>query len=391
MEQTLRQMAGQIMIQALAAVQPDAAVRSALEQAELSGRVYLVAIGKAAWQMANAAYQTLGARITDGVVITKHGHSRGAIGSLAIFEAGHPVADAASFAATRQALALTERLTAEDTVLFLVSGGGSALFELPFITPEEQQRITRELLACGADIVEMNTIRKRLSRVKAGRFAQHCAPARVFSIVLSDIVGDPLDMIASGPAYPDASTAEQALAIVKKYALHLSDEALSCLEAPTPNHLSNVETHITGSVRALCAAAQDAAQKLGFQCRMLTDCLECEAREAGRFLASIARSHQQTERPLAFFAGGETVVHLTGQGLGGRNQELALAAAPGLRGTQNTAVCSFGSDGTDGPTDAAAALSTKARMRRCALRGWMCRRCWRKMMRIMRCKKSAVF
>ena len=286
-------------------------------------------------------------------MITKHGHSRGAIGSLAIFEAGHPVADAASFAATRHALALTERLTAEDTVLFLVSGGGSALFELPFITPEEQQRITRELLACGADIVEMNTIRKRLSRVKAGRFAQHCAPARVFSIVLSDIVGDPLDMIASGPAYPDASTAEQALAIVKKYALHLSDEALSCLEAPTPNHLSNVETHITGSVRALCAAAQDAAQKLGFQCRMLTDCLDCEAREAGRFLASIARSHQQTERPLAFFAGGETVVHLTGQGLGGRNQELALAAAPGLRGTQNTAVCSFGSDGTDGPTDAA--------------------------------------
>ena len=339
MEQTLRQMAGQIMIQALTAVQPDAAVRSALEQAELSGRVYLVAIGKAAWQMANAAYQTLGARITDGVVITKHGHSRGAIGSLAIFEAGHPVADAASFAATRHALALTERLTAEDTVLFLVSGGGSALFELPFITPEEQQRITRELLACGADIVEMNTIRKRLSRVKAGRFAQHCAPARVFSIVLSDIVGDPLDMIASGPAYPDTSTAEQAREIVKKYALHLSDEALSCLEAPTPNHLSNVETHITGSVRALC--------------RMLTDCLDCEAREAGRFLASIARSHQQTERPLAFFAGGETVVHLTGQGLGGRNQELALAAAPGLRGTQNTAVCSFGSDGTDGPTDAA--------------------------------------
>ena len=124
MEQTLRQMAGQIMIQALAAVQPDAAVRSALEQAELSGRVYLIAIGKAAWQMANAAYQTLGARITDGVVITKHGHSRGAIGSLAIFEAGHPVADAASFAATRHALALTERLTAEDTVLFLGSRKG---------------------------------------------------------------------------------------------------------------------------------------------------------------------------------------------------------------------------------------------------------------------------
>ena len=369
MEQTLRQMAGQIMIQALAAVQPDAAVRSALEQAELSGRVYLVAIGKAAWQMAHAACQALGPRITDGVVITKHGHSRGAIGSLAIFEAGHPVADAASFAATRHALALTERLTAEDTVLFLVSGGGSALFELPFITPEEQQRITRELLACGADIAEMNTIRKRLSRVKAGRFAQHCAPARVFSIVLSDIVGDPLDMIASGPAYPDASTAEQALAIVKKYALHLSDEALSCLEAPTPKQLSNVEPHITGSVRALCAAAQEAAQALGFQCRMLTDCLDCEAREAGRFLASIARSHQQTERPLAFFAGGETVVHLTGQGLGGRNQELALAAAPGLEGLSDAAVFSFGSDGTDGPTDAAGGLVDGGTVERLAAAG----------------------
>ena len=353
MNTTLRRDADEIIHSSIQAVLPDKAVCRALENFQPGGgRVLLVAAGKAAWQMAHAAVQTLG-HVDGGVVVTKYGHVKGEIPGVDCYEAGHPVPDANGFAATEKALALVQGLTAEDTVLFLVSGGGSALFELPCITPEEQQHITRELLACGADIVEMNTIRKRLSRVKAGRFAQHCAPARVFSIVLSDIVGDPLDMIASGPAYPDASTAEQALAIVKKYALHLSDEALSCLEAPTPNHLSNVETHITGSVRALCAAAQDAAQKLGFQCRMLTDCLDCEAREAGRFLASIARSHQQTERPLAFFAGGETVVHLTGQGLGGRNQELALAAAPGLRGTQNTAVCSFGSDGTDGPTDAA--------------------------------------
>mgnify|MGYP002544273697 CR=1 FL=1 len=352
--QTLRQDAQTIIDRALADAMPDSAVRRALEHFHRpSGRLVLIAAGKAAWQMAKAAYDVLGTDVSCGAVITKYDHVKGAIGTLELFEAGHPVPDENSYRATARALELVSGLTENDTVLFLLSGGGSALFELPFITPEEQQRITRELLACGADIVEMNTIRKRLSRVKAGRFAQHCAPARVFSIVLSDIVGDPLDMIASGPAYPDASTAEQALAIVKKYALHLSDEALSCLEAPTPNHLTNVETHITGSVRALCAAAQDAAQKLGFQCRMLTDCLDCEAREAGRFLASIARSHQQTERPLAFFAGGETVVHLTGQGLGGRNQELALAAAPGLRGTQNTAVCSFGSDGTDGPTDAA--------------------------------------
>ena len=365
MEQTLRQMAGQIMIQALAAVQPDAAVRSALEQAELSGRVYLVAIGKAAWQMASAAYQTLGARITDGVVITKHGHSRGAIGSLAIFEAGHPVADAASFAATRHALALTERLTAEDTVLFLVSGGGSALFELPFITPEEQQRITRELLACGADIVEMNTIRKRLSRVKAGRFAQHCAPARVFSIVLSDIVGDPLDMIASGPAYPDSSTCAQALAVAEKYGLHLTDRMRRLLHEETPKTLDNVETVITGSVRILCAAAAESCEKLGYQATVLTDQLCCQAREAGSFLASIALTHKDTDRPLAFIAGGETVVRLTGKGKGGRNQELALAAAPGIAGLDNALIFSLGSDGTDGPTDAAGGLvdgSTQARL-----------------------------
>ena len=356
MEQTLRQMAEQIMAQALAAVQPDAAVRSALEQAELSGRVYLVAIGKAAWQMAHAACQALGPRITDGVVITKHGHSRGAIGSLAIFEAGHPVADAASFAATRQALALTERLTAEDTVLFLVSGGGSALFELPFITPEEQQRITRELLACGADIVEMNTIRKRLSGVKGGRFAELASPAKVFSVVLSDIIGDPLDMIASGPAYPDGSTCEDAMRIAEKYDLRLSDSARSLLAQETPKTLSNVETQITGSVRELCAAAEKEASTLGYTCTLLTDCLCCQAREAGSFLASIAKTHAGTEKSLAFLAGGETVVKLTGTGLGGRNQELALAAAPGIFGLKDTAVFSFGSDGTDGPTDAAGGM-----------------------------------
>ena len=353
MDQTLRQMAEAIIRHSISAVQPDEAVRRALGQATFTGRVILVAVGKAAWQMANATYQTLGEKIIEGIVITKYGHSRGPIGNMAICEAGHPVADEASFAATRQVLDMTSRLTSRDTVLFLVSGGGSALFELPLIEAQEQQMITRELLACGADIVEMNTIRKRLSAVKAGRFAQHCAPARVFSIVLSDIVGDPLDMIASGPAYADASTTEQALSIVKKYGLHLSDAAFACLKQPTPKNLSNVETHITGSVRTLCAAAMEAARSSGFECHMLTDCLDCEAREAGRFLAAVARSHRTIDHPLAFFAGGETVVHLTGRGLGGRNQELALAAASGLRGLSQTAICSFGSDGTDGPTDAA--------------------------------------
>ncbi len=238
-------------------------------------------------------------------------------------------------------------------MLFLLSGGGSALFEKPLIPGDELQDITRQLLACGADITEINTIRKRLSAVKGGRFAQACSPARVFSIVLSDIIGDPLDMIASGPACPDSSTCAQAMAIVEKYSLSLSPAAFSLLSKETPKALDNATTRITGSVRELCAAAADSCRRLGYQPVLLTDQLDCEAREAGRFLAAVLRSHAGDSRSLAFIAGGETVVHLTGSGLGGRNQELALAAALGISGIDGAAVFSVGSDGTDGPTDAA--------------------------------------
>jgi len=269
----------------------------------------------------------VGGRLDGGIIITKHGHAQGPIGSLLIREAGHPVPDQDTFSATEEALALTDGLTAEDTVLFLLSGGGSALFEAPLVPQEELQSITQSLLASGADIVEMNTIRKRLSAVKGGRFAQHCAPAKVFSIVLSDIIGDPLDMIASGPAYPDSSTCADARRIAEQYGLRLSPEASQCLERETPKVLDNVETLITGSVRELCAAASAACRELGYEPVLLTDSLDCEAREAGAFLAAVARAHQDTDCSLAFLAGGETVVHLTGSGLGGRNQELALSAA----------------------------------------------------------------
>ena len=211
----------------------------------------LVAAGKAAWQMAHAAVQALG-RVDGGVVVTKYGHVKGEIPGISCYEAGHPVPDDNSFAATEKALALVQGLTAEDTVLFLLSGGGSALFEKPLVSGGELQDITNQLLASGADIVEMNTIRKRLSAVKGGRFAQHCAPARVFSIVLSDILGDPLDMIASGPAVPDSSTCAQALAIAEKYHLNLSEQAKALLAQETPKALDNVTTQITGSVRELC-------------------------------------------------------------------------------------------------------------------------------------------
>ena len=351
MDQKLRQDADAIIRAAIAAVLPDEAVRRALKGRHFPGRVLLVAAGKAAWQMARAAVEALGP-VDAGVVVTKYGHVQGQLPGVICYEAGHPVPDENSFRATQAALDLVAGAKETDTVLFLLSGGGSALFEKPLIPGGELQDITQQLLACGADIVEMNTIRKRLSAVKGGRFALACAPARVYSIVLSDILGDPLDMIASGPAVPDRSTCAQAQAIAETYGLRLSGAARACLQQETPKVLDNVETHITGSVRELCAAAAAACGQLGYQPVLLTDHLDCEAREAGRFLADIARTHAGRGQATAYLAGGETVVRLTGHGLGGRNQELALAAAPGLAGLP-AAVFSVGSDGTDGPTDAA--------------------------------------
>lgn len=357
MNPTLRKDADAIIASSLNAVLPDEAVRRALKAfAPKGGRVLLVAAGKAAWQMAHAAVEALG-RVDGGVVVTKYKHVRGEILGVNCYEAGHPVPDENSFAATEKALELVRGLAAEDTVLFLLSGGGSALFEKPLLPGTELQDITGQLLASGADIVEMNTIRKRLSGVKGGRFAQACSPAQVFSIVLSDILGDPLDMIASGPAYPDSSSCAQALDIAKRYGLRLSERAWALLAQETPKTLENVETQITGSVRELCAAAAAACEALGYEPMIPTDCLCCEAREAGSMLASIARTHARDGKNLAFLMGGETVVHLRGKGLGGRNQEIALSAALGIEGLSNALVFSVGSDGTDGPTDAAGGIA----------------------------------
>ena len=353
MDQLLRDHAQTIVEAAIAAVQPDEAVRRALEGKEFPGRVLLVATGKAGWQMAKAAYDCLGNRICDGVGVTKYDHVKAPIANFRCFEAGHPVPDENSFLGTAAALELVNGLQETDTVLFLLSGGGSALFEKPLVSGEELQDVSKQLLASGADIVEINTIRKRLSAVKGGRFAQLCAPAKLLSIVLSDILGDPLDMIASGPACADTSTCEQAVAIAKKYDLRLSDNAWELLRQETPKELHNVTTFINGSVRELCAATAKICRTLGYEPVMLTDQLCCVAREAGSFLSSILRTHAGAGKNLAFIAGGETVVHLTGKGLGGRNQELALSAAMGIDGIPGAAVFSVGSDGTDGPTDAA--------------------------------------
>lgn len=350
----LRDDAQVIIDTAISDALPDTSVKKALGGENFScSRLILVAIGKAAWSMANAACSILGDKIDDGIVITKYNHSKGALSNIRIYEAGHPVPDENSFNATQQVIDMVSNLTENDKVLLLISGGGSALFEKPLISKELLEDITKQLLASGANIVEMNTIRKRLSAVKGGKFAKICEPAKILSVVLSDIIGDPLDMIASGPAYPDSSTAPQALEIINKYGINIPNEVQELLHIKTPNILTNVKTKVTGSVTQLCTAAERACRELGYEPIVLTTSLNCEAREAGSFLGSIAQYYNDTKKSLAFIAGGETVVHLKGNGKGGRNQELALSSAIGLAGLDNVAVFSIGSDGTDGPTDAA--------------------------------------
>ncbi|MGM9941757.1 MAG: glycerate kinase [Bulleidia sp.] len=349
---TLRQDAQKIIDHALQQAKPDHAVQQAMKRLpKAKGKTVVVSFGKAAWKMSDAAVRLLAGTDFHGICITKYGHSRGPIRNIEIQEAGHPIVDENSILATKQAERLVSCLCEDDLVIVLISGGGSALFEDPLIPLAQLQDISQQLLACGADITEINTIRKRLSRVKGGRFAQLCAPARVFTVVLSDIIGDPLDMIASGPCHPDSSTCADALAIVEKYSLHVSEEIMELLNQETPKQLGNVETHITGSVRQLCASAKECAQELGYDTMILTSSLHCQAKEAGSFLASIACEHR--DENLAVICGGETVVQITGNGIGGRNQELALGAAEGIAGLKQACVFSIGSDGTDGPTDAA--------------------------------------
>jgi hydroxypyruvate reductase len=341
---------------------PGQAVRNALKNKKFSGNVYLVAIGKAAWTMAHSAWEELGDKIKHGIIVTKYEHAFGDIPGMEIIEAGHPLSDHNTITGTKKAVEMAKSLGEKDELLFLISGGGSALFEdpLPGLTLADIVEVNQKLLACGADIVEINMIRKRLSSVKAGRFAKICTPAKVFTVVLSDVLGDRLDSIASGPAAPDMSTVEDVMTVVRKYNLSLSGAVMDYLGKETPKSLDNVETVITGSVRTLCASASDIAAELGYTPYVLCTEMNCEAREAGRLIASIAKQitsgDSMFRRPCAVILGGETVVNLKGKGKGGRNQELALAAAEGIAGIENILIFSLGSDGTDGPTDASGGI-----------------------------------
>lgn len=390
MNKSLRKDADYIIKQAISAAIPTNAVVKALKdkpfntaEAGKTGRLVVIAIGKAAFEMAKAAQSVLKRPIYKGIVITKYEHVKGEIPGIECCEAGHPVLDENTIKATEKAIEAVSGLTENDIVLFLVSGGGSALFEKPKISLDELQNINQALLKSGADITEINCIRKRLSYVKGGRFAELAKPAKVYSIVLSDVLGDKLDVIASGPAYPDGYTVKDAKEIVAKYDLKVSDEVIKYLEEETPKHLDNVETEIIGSVGILCNAAKAAAEELGYKTEILTETLDCEAKDAGVFLSQKAKEISENAKNIslskdnnaedvakkAIILGGETVVKVKGTGLGGRNQELALYASKGLAGNLNAAVFSVGSDGTDGPTDAAGGYTDGDTLRELTERG----------------------
>ncbi|MDO5047627.1 MAG: glycerate kinase [Anaerococcus sp.] len=332
---------------------PDKAVAREIKNLpEVKGKKILIAIGKAGYQMAKAAIDS-GFVCHKGLVITKYGHSKGDLENIEIIEAGHPISDENTIRASQYAYDMTESLSEDDLVLMLISGGGSALFELPLINLEEIQDINDQLLKKGANIVEINTIRKRLSKVKGGRFANHIRPARVYNIILSDVLGNRPDMIASGPTYVDYSTSKEAQKLIDLYDLDLSTKAKSLVKEETIKDLSNTQTKISGSVDDLCKKAGEILEKEGYDVDILTSTLACEAREAGFFLAAIAKSQSKRKDKKAYIFGGETLVHLRGPGKGGRNQELAFASMRDIDGLENVRIISFSSDGSDGPTDAA--------------------------------------
>jgi hydroxypyruvate reductase len=384
----LRQSARQIFDAAVRAADPAEAIRRHVvrdgarltigrERLDLSAvrQIVVVGLGKAGAPMAAAVEEILGDRIARGVVVTKYGHVQ-PTKTIRIHEAGHPVPDDAGIAGAQAVLEHVAGLGSDDVVLVLISGGGSALTPAPAagITLAEKQTLTTALLACGADIREMNTLRKHISRIKGGQLARAAAPARVFTLILSDIVGDPLDAIASGPTVPDPRTYADALAILDKYRIrqevpvsiraHLEAGAAGKVpETPKPDDplFARVKSVMVASNIQALQAAKAEAQRLGFQAMILSSFVEGETREIARMHAALAlevrSSGHPCPSPVCLITGGETTVTLKGKGKGGRNQEFALAAALNIAGLPGVVILSAGTDGTDGPTDAAGALA----------------------------------
>ena len=345
-------------------------------------RILVVGAGKACAPMAKAVEDLLGDRISDGVIVTKDEHGL-PLEKVKVCEASHPVPDARGVAGTEEILALVGKATERDLIICLISGGGSALLIAPVeeISLADKQRTTKLLLGCGATIHEFNTVRKHLSRAKGGRLAQKAYPATVTSLILSDVVGDDLDVIASGPTVFDSSTFHDAEQILKGYGIwdqlpanvrnHLEKGSAGRIEeTPKSDHTAfeKCSQALVGTNLQALQAAAKAAEQLGYRPLILTSKIEGEAREAAKFYTAIAKevlsSNNPMGPPVCVLAGGETTVTISGEGRGGRNQEFALAAAMAIDGVDNVIVLSGGTDGTDGPTDAAGAMSDGATIAR---------------------------
>ncbi len=394
-EREHRRLALEVMAAALVAVDPKEAVRRHVrcegdtlvvdnEAYDLRRyrRVYVIGGGKASAAMAAAVEELLGERLTAGVVNVKDGYTL-PLARVQLREAGHPIPDARGLAGTGEMLDLVRDAGEDDLVVAVISGGGSALMVAPAegVTLGDLQSLTDLMLRCGASIGEMNAVRKHLSRFKGGQLARAAAPATVVALMVSDVVGSPLDVIASGPTAADESTFERAWSILERYDLldqappatveHLRRGLRGELpETPKPGDpaLARVQNVIVASNRQAAEAGLARARELGMEAQLLSTYIEGEAREVGRVFAGIGRelvTHQQPLRPPAcVVAGGETTVTVRGEGLGGRNQELALGAAFGLDGLRDVVVAGLATDGTDGPTDAAGAMVDGASLQR---------------------------
>ena len=336
--------------------------------------VYVVGAGKATAKMAGAVEELLGGRISRGIVVVKYGHNL-PLSLVEIIEAGHPLPDEAGVAGTTRIIDLLRRATEDDLVVFLVSGGGSALLPCPVdpITLDDKIRTTQTLLNCGATIHEVNAVRKHISKIKGGRLARLAYPATLVSLILSDVVGDDLDVIASGPTVPDASSFADCLRVIAGYELEekIPPRVRAFLDAgargeveETPKAgdpiFKNVRNVIVGNNRMALEAARLKAEDLGYHALLLSSCMEGEAKVVAAVHAAIAREIIATDnpvrRPACVLSGGETTVTLRGTGVGGRNQEFALAAAASIDGAERVVILSGGTDGTDGLTDAAGAI-----------------------------------
>lgn len=329
---------------------PEEGVRKALKQIAPEGNIILVAVGKAAFSMAKAAVEEV--EVKKGILISKYGHIPYPLENIECLEAGHPLSDENTLKATQKAIDLVKDLSEEDTVLFLLSGGASALFEAPLIPLEELIRLNEEMLKKGLNITEINTVRKRLSKVKGGRFADLCAPAKVCGILLSDVLSDRIDVIGSGPTVKDDSTTEEALKIIERYGLDLSEKALDIIRRSKAGKAENAENHVIGSVTILCRSAAKEAKERGYEPYIWNDQLDLDCEEAAEELYSQINEIRGRK---ALIAGGEMTVKVKGNGLGGRCQQLAFLLSKKIAGRNDVRIVCIGSDGTDGPTDAAGA------------------------------------